>query len=453
MTHKTGRWSLIASIRRPEAHQELWRLAAPMMLSNLSIATLGLVDTAVIGHLDDESNLAGIAIATVIFDFLYWGVTFLRMGTTGVVAQVHGARDVQRMVSTLRDAMLVALTIAAGILLFRQEIIGFALNIIHSSEQSATHAAHFFAIKIWGAPGVLATMVFIGWLIGMQNARSAMWLAALPCVLHAGLDIVLVTYLNLGIAGAGYAAFATAYFSAGLGLWLVSRELGRYDKPVSIGWQWSQMRQLLSLNSNILVRTLSLIATFAFFTHQGSRQGDTVLAANAVLLNFQMLTALALDGFANALEALVGASIGASNRLRFVHVVSVGALWSLLFATLFVALYLLFGHYLIALLTSISAVRMQAERYLIWAAISPLVSVWCFLFDGIFIGATKGREMRNSMIFSTFFVFAPAWYVLQHFGNNGLWLALLLFFAARGVSMGWYFFAIDKRGGFVPSGE
>ncbi|MFT4562317.1 MAG: MATE family multidrug resistance protein [Gammaproteobacteria bacterium] len=453
MTYKTGSESLIASIRQPKAHRELWQLAAPMMLSNISIATLGLVDTAVIGHLDDASNLAGIAIAAVIFDFLYWGVTFLRMGTTGVVAQVHGAGDVRRMLSTLRDAMLVALTIAIGMLLFRQEIISFALNIIHSSEQSASHAAQFFAIKIWGAPGVLVTMVFIGWLIGMQNARSAMWLAALPCALHAALDIALVSYLKLGIAGAGYAALATAYFSAGLGLWLVSRELARYKKPVRIGWQWSQIRQLLTLNSNILVRTLCLIATFAFFTHQGARQGDTVLAANAVLLNFQMLTALALDGFANALEALVGASIGASNRLKFVQVVSVGALWAFLFAMVFVALYLLFGHSLIALLTSISAVRTQAERYLVWAAISPLVSVWCFLFDGIFIGATKGREMRNSMIFSSFLVFAPAWYVLQHFGNHGLWFAFLLFFAARGVSMGWYFFAIDRRAGFIRATE
>ncbi|MDA0823932.1 MAG: MATE family efflux transporter [Proteobacteria bacterium] len=451
MKTKTDHWSLIASIRQPSAHRSLWHLAAPMMLSNISIATLGLVDTAVIGHLSDASCLGGIAIAAVVFDFLYWGVTFLRMGTTGVVAQVHGARDVRRMVSTLRDAMIVALSIAAAILFFRQEIIGFALNVIHSSEQSAIHAAHFFSIKIWGAPGVLATMVFIGWLIGMQNARSAMWLAALPCILHAGLDVAFVTHLKLGVAGAGYAAVATAYFSAGLGLMLVNRELSRYEKPLSIGWQWSQIRQLLSLNSNILIRTLCLIATFAFFTHQGARQGDTVLAANAVLLNFQMLTALALDGFANALEALVGAAIGASNRRKFVQVVSVGALWSLLFATLFMVLYLLFGHYLIALLTSISAVRMQAERYLIWAAISPLVSVWCFLFDGIFIGATKGREMRNSMIFSSFFVFAPAWVVLERLENNGLWLAFLLFFAARGLSMGWYFVAIDRRGGFVPA--
>jgi len=431
------------------AHRGLWALAAPMMLSNVSIALLGLIDTAVIGHLDNASYLAGIAIATVLFDFLYWGVTFLRMGTTGVVAQVHGSHNANQVGSTLRDALVVGLVIALLMLLAREQILELGLGLLGGSTTAASHAAQFFEIKIWGAPGVLASMVFTGWLIGMQNARAAMILAAGPCLLHAGLDLMFVVVLELGVVGAAYAALVTAYFSAALGIWLVARELRRRRLETTFTWRWREMRRLLSLNWNIMLRTLCLIATFAFFTRQGATRGDTILAANAVLLNFQMLTALALDGFANALEALVGVSIGASDRVRFLAAVALGMIWSILFAVLFVGFYALIGNSMIALLTDIPELRAEAGRFMIWAVISPIVSVWCFVFDGIFIGATKGREMRNSMIFSTFFVFLPAWYLLQPLGNHGLWIALLLFFAGRGLSMAWYYFRIDRQGGFI----
>ncbi len=419
------------------------------MLSNISIAVLGLIDTAVIGHLDHPSYLAGIALATVLFDFLYWGVTFLRMGTTGVVAQVYGSDNASQVGATLRDALAVGLAIALVMLLARHEILDFGLGLLDGSVSATKHAGQFFEIKIWGAPGVLTTMVIIGWLIGMQNGRAAMVLAAVPCLLHAGLDLLLVVGLELGIEGAALASLITAYFSAALGVWLVRIEFRRRPTPFTFRWKWRSMRRLLSLNWNIMLRTLCLIATFAFFTRRGASWGDTTLAANAILLNFQMLTALALDGFANALEALVGLSIGASDRARFLASVALGMFWSLLFALLFVGLYAFGGSSLIALLTDIPALRVEAGRFMVWAAISPIVSVWCFVFDGIFIGATKGREMRNSMVFATFVVFLPAWYLLQPFGNHGLWMAFLMFFAARGVSMAWYFVKLDRNREFV----
>lgn len=434
------------------AHRRLWRIAAPMMLSNVSIAVLGLVDTAVIGHLSDPSYLAGIALATVLFDFLYWGVTFLRMGTTGVTAQVHGGGDTDGLRTTLRDALTVALALALAMLIWRDEIRDFGLSLLRGSELSAGHAARYYTIKIWGAPGVLATMVFIGWLIGVQNARAAMALAALPCLLHAGLDVLLVVGFDLGIEGAAYAALATAYCSALLGSVLVWRELGRrHARRGRLPWRLNDLRKLLSLNGNILLRTLSLIATFAYFTKQGASQGDTILAANAILLNFQMLTALALDGFANALEALVGGAIGARNRRAFVESIVVGGAWSLVFAVLFTLAYATMGQALINVLTDLEQVRAAAGRYLVWAAVAPLIAVWCFVFDGIFIGATRGPEMRNSMLVASLGVFVPAWIALQAYGNDGLWGAFMLFFAARGITMGWYFIRIDRRGEFIPA--
>ncbi|MGR9090242.1 MAG: MATE family efflux transporter [Gammaproteobacteria bacterium] len=439
-------------LRDAGAHRRLWQLAAPMMLSNVSIAVLGLVDTAVIGHLSDPSYLAGIALATVLFDFLYWGVTFLRMGTTGVTAQVHGGGDTDGLRTTLRDALTVALALALAMLIWRDEIRGFGLSVLQGSDTSSAHAARYYTIKIWGAPGVLATMVFIGWLIGVQNARAAMALAALPCLLHAGLDVLLVVGLDLGIEGAAYAALTTAYCSALLGVALVWRELGRRGaRRGRLPWRIKGLRKLLSLNGNILLRTLCLIATFACFTKQGAIQGDTILAANAILLNFQMLTALALDGFANALEALVGGAIGARDRRAFVESIVVGGAWSGVFAILFTLAYASMGQSLINALTNLEDVRAAASRYLVWAAVAPLISVWCFVFDGIFIGGTRGSEMRNSMLIASLGVFVPSLIVLQTFGNHGLWVAFMLFFAARGLSMGWYFLRIDRRGGFVPA--
>jgi len=424
-----------------------------MMLSNVSIAFLGLVDTAVVGHLSDPSYLAGIALATVLFDFLYWGVTFLRMGTTGITAQIHGAEDAARLRATLRDALVVAAVLSLGMLVWRDTILAFGLGVLDGSDASTTHASRYFVIKIWGAPGVLATMVFIGWLIGVQNGRAALLLAALPCLLHAVLDIVLVVLLDFGIEGAASAALVTAYVSASLGAALVRRELRRYPPVATSGWSFAAFRKLLSLNGNILLRTLCLIATFAFFTKQGASQGDTVLAANAILLNFQMLTALALDGFANALEALAGSAIGRSDRTAFVDAITVASVWSSVFAVGFAFMYAAGGSTLIAILTDIDSVRGVAAEYLPWAVVSPLISVWCFLFDGIFIGGTKGREMRNSMLIAVLGVFVPSWYALQGYGNHGLWGAFMLFFAARGLTMAWYFWRIDRRGDFVRHAE
>ena len=436
-------------VSRPN-QAELWRLAVPMMLSNVSIALLGLVDTAVVGHLENESYLAGVAIAAVIFDFLYWGVTFLRMATTGLAAQSHGADDNAAIRAVLRDGVAMALVFAAVMLLLHPTILNAALLLFDTSAAARGHARTYFEIKIWGAPGALCTMVFIGWLIGMHNAKAAMWLAAGPCLLQVVLDIVLVVVLDFGVPGVAYAATITAWTSAGFGFWLVRRELRRRPRASGVAWEWSRAKQLFQLNGNIFVRTLCLIATFAFFTNRGADQGDVVLAANAILLNLQMLTALGLDGFANALEALVGRAIGARDRAQFSASIKLGTVWSVLLALLLTVAYGLFGEILIGLLSDIPVVREVAADHLVWAAILPIVSVWCFILDGVFIGATRGREMRNSMLISTLGVFLPAWYVLQDLGNDGLWLAFILFFAARGVTMVAYFVVLERRRRFVP---
>ena len=424
-----------------------------MMLANASIAIFGLIDAAVVGHLEHESYLAGVALASVLFDFLYWGVTFLRMGTTGVVAQANGAKQQEDCRQALFEALLVALCLAMIVLIFRRSIMDFGLSMLAGSDAAREQAEVYFRIKIWGAPGILMTMVVMGWLIGMQQAGAVLKLTVLTSLLNAGLDMVFVFGLEMRVAGVAYAALISAYVSAAWGMVLCVRVLRTREVAVRVMWPvLARVRQFVALNLNIFIRTLCLITAFALFTRAGAQQGDTILAANAVLLSFQMLLALSLDGFANAVEVLVGKAIGAHNRQQFVASIIVGTIWSILSAALFAVFYYAGGEHLISLLTDIDEVRIAAAEYLPWMVLSPLVAVWCFVFDGVFIGATKGKAMRDSMLFSLLLVFLPALILLSDYGNHGLWAAFMLFFAARGVSMAALFFYLDKRHRFVPVG-
>lgn len=437
-------------LSKPSRSSRLWAIALPMMLANVSIAVFGLIDAAVVGHLEHEAFLAGVALASVLFDFLYWGVTFLRMGTTGVVAQDFGATNFSDCRRALLEAIAVSLLLAVVILVCHPVIAHYGLSLLDGSAAAREHAETYFSIKIWGAPGVLMTMVMTGWLIGMQRASCVLKLTAVASLLNAGLDLFFVFGLGLGVEGVAMAALISAYFSTALGGFYCVKVLRQHGETL----RWSplvasRVRRFVALNFNILIRTLCLISAFALFTRYGAGQGDTILAANAVLLSFQMLLALSLDGFANALEVLVGEAIGNKDHTGFVSSIKLGTAWSVLGAILFSVSYFLFGQQLIYLLTDIDRVAETALIYLPWMALSPLVAVWCFVFDGVFIGATQGRAMRNSMMFSLLLVFIPALLTLDDFGNHGLWGAFLMFFAARGISMAYLFFVIENRGGFV----
>jgi multidrug resistance protein, MATE family len=433
-------------------NRRLWSIALPMMLANSSIALFGLVDAAVVGHLENETFLAGVALAGVLFDFLYWGVTFLRMGTTGVVAQAHGARDFVACRGALYESGLIALGLSLFMLLLNVPLMNLGLSLLGGSQQAHAQAEIYFQIKIWGAPAVLLTMVQMGWLIGMGEARSVLKLTAVASLLNVFLDLVFVLGFGLGVEGVAYASMLASYFAACWGVYLSVRVFKRLDIAVfEFNLDLRRLRRLLSLNTNILIRTICLIFAFALFTRSGAKQGDIILAANTLLLSFQMVLALALDGYANALEVLVGESIGAKNRRLFRDVISAGIRWSVMSAVVFSAGYFFCGPYFIALLTDIEGVRSAAGDYLAWLVLSPVIAVWCFVFDGIFIGATQGRAMRNSMLFALLGVYLPALWVFRELGNHGIWAAFMLFFAARGASMAWLFYRIKRQDGFMTS--
>ncbi len=433
-------------------HADIRRIAAPLILSNISIATLGLVDTAVVGHLDHAHYLGAVAIATVVFDLLYWGMGFLRMGTTGLAAQAGGAADGDALRCCLAQALGLAWAIAAVVLLLQGGIIATALHLLHGSADVHHHAGRYFAIAVWGAPAVLGLQVCMGWLIGVQAPRAALALALFYNLVNVLLDLAFVLGLGMDVDGVALAAVIAQYAGLALALVLVWRRLRHWPGR----WRGEQLLdrgrfgRLMHLNMNIMLRTWCLIAVFAFFTDRSAAQGETVLAANTILQKYQMLMALALDGFAHAAEALTGRAIGARDDAGFNRVVRACGQWSLGFALLFSLAYAGGGQLLAGLLTDLPAVLAVVYEYLPWMVLSPLISVWPFLFDGVFIGATRAREMRNTMALAALGGFLPAWWLLQPFGNHGLWAAFMWFLAVRGGAMAVAYARVRRGGGFVP---
>ncbi len=431
-------------------HADVWRLAGPMILSNLTIPVLGMVDTAVVGHLSSPYYLGAVAVGGLIFSFVYWAFGFLRMGTTGQIAQAHGRFDYNEIRSGFARAGLLALILSVLIIALQLPIQGLAMLLLEASVEVESYASEYFYIRIWSAPATLLTYVMIGWFLGMQNARGPLYLLLIINLTNIALDLLFVWGLGMDVDGVALASVISEYIGVMVGLWLVKRELKLYPG------QWIKqqlidavkLRQMMVLNHNIFIRTLCLMFSFAFFTAQGAKHGDIVLAANAVLMNFQTFMAYGLDGFANAAEALVGKAVGQENKQQFKQAVHTATVWSAGIAILFTLLYLFFGVQLINLLTDIEAVRNMAYLFLPWLVVSPLLSVWSYLFDGIFIGSTRSAEMRNTMLISTFLCFLPAWYLLQAYGNHGLWAALMVFMLARGISMWLSYRLLDKRGMF-----
>ena len=417
--------------------RDVWRIAAPMILSNISVPLLGMVDTGVTGHLESPVYLGAVAVGSVVFSFLYNGVNFLRMGTTGIAAQFFGAGDYDGLRVSLGQAVIVALSLAGLLLLLQLPIGSLAMALMAADPDISEHALEYFLIRIWSAPGTLANMVLIGWFLGLQNARVPLTIFLTVNLTNIVLDLVFVVGLGMKVDGVALASVIAEYAGLGVGLAYAARELSRHPGNWLTGklTRLAEYAAFFSVNANLFVRTMALMFAIAFVTAQGARMGEVILAANAIMMNLQNLTAFGLDGIAHAAEALVGKAVGRRDRDALATAVRLCLKWSLLFAAGFSLVYLVAGPHLVRLLTDLPEVREAALRYLPWMIASPLISVWSFLYDGVYVGATRARAMRNIMLVSTFLVFIPAWYLLQDFGNHGLWLAFMLFLASRGVGM------------------
>jgi MATE family multidrug resistance protein len=428
-------------------NRRVWRLAGPIMLANITIPLLGAVDTAVVGHLDQVYYLGAVAIGSLIFNFLYWGFGFLRMGTTGFAAQAHGAGDTAEAVDTLWRAMIIALAIGVALLISQGLVIEGAMVFMETSAEVDAHTRAYFAIRIWSAPAALANYVVLGWFLGMQNARAGVIIQIVINLINIVLDLVFVVGMGMAVEGVAIATVIAEYAGLGLGLVMLRHALAKLGRT-AIVWRRvlepARLRHMIGINRDIFLRTLCLITAFAYLTIQGARMGDVILAANAVLFNMVTFMSYALDGFANAAQALVGRAVGEGSRADYRGVVRASTIWALVFAAGFSLIYAATGTLIIDGITTLDAVRAAAREALPWMIVAPLVSVWGYQLDGIFIGAMLSREMRNAMILSLIVYLVAVEIFRPLLGNHGIWLGFTLFMVARGVTLGYYFPRIER---------
>jgi MATE family multidrug resistance protein len=424
----------------------VWRLAGPIMIANLSTPLLGAVDTAVVGHLPEPTYIGGVALGSMIFSFLFWGFGFLRMGTTGFAAQAFGSGDGMELRATLARPLLLALGLGVVLILLRTPIEWAALTLVEASEEVEGLAAAYTAIRIWSAPAALVNYALLGWLLGTQRARAALGLQIALNGINIVLDLIFVVGFGWGVEGVAAASVLAEVLAAIGGLILVRRALGASEGA----WTWARIVRrdrliaLMKVNADILIRTLALVTAFAYFTARGAAMGDVTLAANAILMQLQTFMAYGLDGFSHAAEILAGGALGARDRKAFRQAVRVSGAWALAMALLLAVLLWLLGPFLVGLFTNLGEVRAAAVDYLPWLVVSPIISVWGFLLDGIFIGTTRTAEMRNGMMISLATFLLGCWLLIPALGNHGLWLALMIFMIARALTLGLFYPRLER---------
>lgn len=420
------------SVGEPTRTRDVFAIAGPAMLANLTTPMLGVVATAAIGRVGDATLLGGVALSAVVFDCLFWLFGFLRMGTTAFAAQALGARQTDELPLILLRGFIIAGVI--GVLLIALQVpLGSLLFKLMGGSENVTNAARsYFAIRIWAAPLTLANYVVLGWLVGQARAKLALVLQIAINVVNMAATVLLVLVLDWGVAGAAAAAVIAEAVGVVLGLAVAQRLSGDLRNVSRAAlFDAAKLKFMMVVNRDILIRTAALIAALTFFTAQGARAGDVTLAANAVLNNFLLISAFFLDGLANAAQQICGRAYGARNRIGFTSATRLVIVWSLGFAILVSLIYALFGGLLIDVMTTSAEVRRIARDFLWLAAIAPVLGVFAFTYDGIFIGATWTRDMRNLMILSLL-IYLAAWALLRPYGNTGLWGALLILYAARG---------------------
>ncbi len=437
---------LLAAWRHAPTHRRVWALAAPMILSNLSVPLVALVDSAVIGHLPHAHQLASVAVGGSLYTLLIWVMGFLRMGTTGFAAQATGRQDGGELRQILLQGLLLALGFALLLSMVALPLKGVALQLMQPSAELDDLTREYFHTRLLGLPAALASYALIGWFLGAQNARAPLAMLLTTNLLNVALDLWFVLGLEWGVAGAARASVIAEWSGALLGLALtrgaLRRHPGQLDMPALRRWQ--NWRPLMAVNRDIFIRSLALQLVFFLVTVQGTRLGDATVAANALLLNGLLLTAHALDGLAHAVEALSGHAIGAGNRDELRRTLTVAGGWSLIASLGFAGFFLLGGHLFIQLQTDIPAVRELALAYMPYLAALPVIAVWSYLLDGLFIGATRAREMRNGMLLALAIALPLGW-LLQGLGNHGLWLAFLAFMLSRGICLGLIARSLQRR--------
>jgi MATE family multidrug resistance protein len=439
-----------ASDSAPLTNRAVLGIAVPIMLSNLSTPLIGLVDTAIVGHYPNPQYIGAVAVGALIFSFVFWAFGFLRMGTTGLTAQALGAGDKDELASGLGRSLLIAVSVGGGLILLQWPIRESAFALLGASPEVEHLAREYFDVRIWAAPATLANYALLGWFIGLGRTDVGLVLQLVLNLTNMVLDLTFVLGFGWGVRGVAFGTALAEIIAAAVGVIIAGGHLRR------IGGYWSlarilapeRIRRAFLVNVDIMLRTLALGAVFVWFTSQGARHGDVILAANAILMQFIGVSAFFLDGLAFATESLVGRAVGAAHRIGLTAAARITTAWAAGVAVLLTVVLIVFGPLFINGLTVDVTTRVAARTYLPWAAAAPLLGVWAFQLDGIFIGATRTADMRNAMLLSMA-IYLGAWWILRPFGNSGLWAAFYVHYLARTGSLLYYYPSLVRS---VPAG-
>jgi MATE family multidrug resistance protein len=436
-----------AGIKHP--HRQIWAIAAPAILANSSAPLVGLVDTWAIGHLPQAVHLAAVGLGSVIFSYLLWAFGFLRMGTTGLVAQARGRKDLGDQVITVVRSSVLALAFGVLLIVLQEPLLALALKLMAPPGEVGEITAEYFRIRIWAAPFTLLGYAIIGVLFGLARVKTILWLQLFLNFVNAVLNVTFVVGLGWGVPGVAWGTLIAQLLTALISVWLMVRIYGAAPLLAAARdgatWVLRGFRKLLLVNGFIFIRTIFLMTALAMIMRVAAQLGEVQMAASHVINQYMLLMALGLDGFAHASEALAGAAWGRSKRAEFRRWVYLTGFWSLVAALAYALLFWLWGNDITALLTDIEPVRVVAGALLPLVIALPVVSVWCYLFDGVYIGATAAVSMMVTMgIAFVIYLFLLDPMTVQ-WGLHGLWGAVLIFMAVRGLAQAIWYPRLERR--------
>lgn len=430
---------------KPISHRRVLAVAFPIVLSNATVPILGAVDTGVVGQIGDPIPIGAVGIGAIILTAFYWFFGFLRMGTAGLTAQASGARDEAEVTALLSRVLMIGVGAGALVILFQVALFWAAFQVSPASPEVESLARDYMIIRIWSAPAAIAIYGITGWLIGQERTGAVLIIQLWMNGVNIALDLLFVLGFDWGVEGVAIATFIAEWSGLLLGLWLCRAAF------VGTAWKnWAKIADraallnMTSVNTDIMIRSVLLQMIFVSFLFFGSDFGDVELAANQILMQFLYITAYAMDGFAFAAEAFVGKAMGARDPVRLRRGAIMTGLWGGITCFLLAVVFALFGGLIIDVMTTAPQVRIEARDYLPYMVAAPILGVAAWMLDGIFIGATRARDMRNMMLVSTVIYFGSAWVLLPTLGNHGLWICLLISFVARGITLGLRYPALER---------
>ncbi len=419
-------------------NRSILKLAVPNIISNITVPLLGFVDMMLMGHQDSLAYIGAIGLGGTIFSVMYSIFSFMRAGTTGFTAQAYGANDRAEIAYSLYRSLCIALIATVLVLSLQNAVEWLSMKLLNGSEEVLAYTATYFHVRIWAAPAVLCLYAFNGWYIGMQNTTIPMIIAILTNVVNIVLSIVFVNVMGMGVSGVALGTVIAQYCGLITAIVFLFAKFRHHLIPIRrvILLQADKLKRFFKVNADFMIRSILLVLSIAFFNNQSAKLGDDMLAVNMILMQFFYIFSYFTDGFAYAGEALVGRFTGAHDAKQLRQTVKLLFLWGLIIALPFTVLYALFPDWFIGLVSDQPDIIPMAQPYHIYLAAIPLITFAAFLWDGVYIGATASRAIRNTMLISSIGVFLPATLLLMPpFGNHGLWIAFLMFMVARGLSM------------------